>query len=487
MRNFAASLNTAKMSGHFAPPPMTAQFHRPGSNLPPGWELVEDESGAGDDYYWNVDTDETSYDPPAWPEDALPPPPPPPPPPMMHRKSSSRMSMQRANSYRGADIPAVPLGHDEFYAAQPPPPMAGGLPPPPPPPMAEDQRYSHTDELPPPPPPPPMMGVIGAAHNGLPPPPPPPMGVVAAAARGLPPPPPPPEPTRQVGVIGAVAQGLPPPPPPPHAAATAPPPRRRRGVPPPSGPKPGSAKPPPPAAPPPPPAETGGGDHSGDAYAGLPDMPRGKFRAGQKHASLPLGSALHEYATMRVYGCAVPAPVAVAWAGLVLSGGLESVGVFRLAAEAKELTAMENMLHKGGVPSPKTPPEVFATSLKSFLRRLPSGGLLARAPRDLIDACSDERDGAAAAEELAAVLAPPERNLLGWLLLAIRRTAALERRNKMGVRNLALVFAPNLACGKHLEPMEEMIRVQETARALFTMCDRPPRGLYDGYVYDSFV
>ena len=183
----------------------------------------------------------------------------------------------------------------------------------------------------------------------------------------------------------------------------------------------------------------------------------------------------------------VPAPVAVAWAGLVLSGGLESVGVFRLAAEAKELTAMENMLHKGGVPSPKTPPEVFATSLKSFLRRLPSGGLLARAPRDLIDACSDERDGAAAAEELAAVLAPPERNLLGWLLLAIRRTAALERRNKMGVRNLALVFAPNLACGKHLEPMEEMIRVQETARALFTMCDRPPRGLYDGYVYDSFV
>ena len=155
--------------------------------------------------------------------------------------------------------------------------------------------------------------------------------------------------------------------------------------------------------------------------------------------------------------------------------------------KAKELTAMENMLHKGGVPSPKTPPEVFATSLKSFLRRLPSGGLLARAPRDLIDACSDERDGAAAAEELAAVLAPPERNLLGWLLLAIRRTAALERRNKMGVRNLALVFAPNLACGKHLEPMEEMIRVQETARALFTMCDRPPRGLYDGYVYDSFV
>ena len=81
------------------------------------------------------------------------------------------------------------------------------------------------------------------------------------------------------------------------------------------------------------------------------------------------------------------------------------------------------------------------------------------------------------------MLAPPERNLLGWLLLAIRRTAALGGGTRWRAQPRARLRAQPR--GKHLEPME-MIRVQETARALF-MCDRPPRGLYDSYVYDSFV
>ena len=100
---------------------------------------------------------------------------------------------------------------------------------------------------------------------------------------------------------------------------------------------------------------------------------------------------------------------------------LEATGVVPISGLAVFMwlvMAGSNMLHKGGVPSPKTPPEVFATSLKSFLRRLPCGGLLARAPRDLIDACSDERDG----EQVACTTKGPVPVLIAVKAIAIANT-----------------------------------------------------------------
>lgn len=79
--------------------------------------------------------------------------------------------------------------------------------------------------------------------------------------------------------------------------------------------------------------------------------------------------------------------LAALWSALVSSGGLRVLGIFRTAPDPRAALALEKQLAKGLHP-PAAAPEALAHLLKSFLRRLPGGGLLGLVPRHLLGACA---------------------------------------------------------------------------------------------------
>ena len=69
-------------------------------------------------------------------------------------------------------------------------------------------------------------------------------------------------------------------------------------------------------------------------------------------------------------------------------------------------------------------------------------------------------------------LPPLERGLLQWLVRVMQETAKFRGHNKMGLRNLSVVFAPNLSTPSD-NPIEDIVTIEETANALFGLCAEP--------------
>ena len=54
----------------------------------------------------------------------------------------------------------------------------------------------------------------------------------------------------------------------------------------------------------------------------------------------------------------------------------------------------------------------------------------------------------------------------------MQETARFRKCNKMGLRNLSVVFAPNLSTPSD-NPIEDIVTTEETANALFGLCAEP--------------
>ena len=77
---------------------------------------------------------------------------------------------------------------------------------------------------------------------------------------------------------------------------------------------------------------------------------------------------------------------------------------------------------------------------------------------EVITECTDD----AGCQRLLDELAPAERALLCWLVRVTYEAAALTEENKMNVRNLTLVLAPNLfgPPNPKANPMEELMLIK---------------------------
>ena len=84
-------------------------------------------------------------------------------------------------------------------------------------------------------------------------------------------------------------------------------------------------------------------------------------------------------------------------------------------------------------------PPILRSLIKSFLRRLP-GGLLGGIPRETIADCTSPEGY----RELCRGLTSRERSVLEFIVRVVVEVASREAENKMGLRNLTLVLAPNL-------------------------------------------
>ncbi|CAM0147841.1 unnamed protein product [Urochloa decumbens] len=126
---------------------------------------------------------------------------------------------------------------------------------------------------------------------------------------------------------------------------------------------------------------------------------------------------------------------------LYQQGGLAAEGIFRIAADgAQEQRARDHLNCSGVVPDQGVDVHCLAGLIKAWFRELP-GGVLDSLPADEVARCQTEED---CARLCATRLPAPKAALLDWAVNLMADVAREEKANKMGTRNLAMVFAPNM-------------------------------------------
>ena len=188
-------------------------------------------------------------------------------------------------------------------------------------------------------------------------------------------------------------------------------------------------------------------------------------------------AALEEYETVTCYCCEVPLTIVQLWSALYASEngqGLCREGIFRLAPDPKEVQKAEREIISGKpIKEGQIQPEILAHLIKSFFRRLPGAGVLSGVPIQalVVVGCSESKEDCAG---LLNSMRPKERSLLEWLIRLILEVNFRREENKMNLRNLCVVWAPNLrlidalaAAGS--DPVEELRNVDHVANALHAL------------------
>lgn len=166
-------------------------------------------------------------------------------------------------------------------------------------------------------------------------------------------------------------------------------------------------------------------------------------------------------------GCTVPKIITSLCEALQSTGGFQKEGVFRLAASTTEQAALKNQVasHNYKI-EPSVNPHAIASTIKLFLRELdkplfPSNlyqtclrlGLKAKEDPDL-DSKEQRFD------EMYSQVPSVNRATIEYVIRFIAEVAKHEKVNRMGVRNLAIIFAPSMLRDPSGDPMSMMRNTQ---------------------------
>ncbi|KAL6853350.1 hypothetical protein ACP4OV_019379 [Aristida adscensionis] len=127
-------------------------------------------------------------------------------------------------------------------------------------------------------------------------------------------------------------------------------------------------------------------------------------------------------------------------------GGLNVEGIFRITADDTQEHYLRDQLNAGLVPD-GIDVHCLAGLIKAWFRELP-GGVLDSLPASEVTRCESPEE---CARLCAAHLPPAKAALLDWAVNLMADVAQHEKANKMGTRNVAMVFAPNMT--QTLDPM----------------------------------
>ncbi|OEL14825.1 Rho GTPase-activating protein 2 [Dichanthelium oligosanthes] len=147
-------------------------------------------------------------------------------------------------------------------------------------------------------------------------------------------------------------------------------------------------------------------------------------------------------------------------------GGLEAEGIFRITAEGGQERYARDQLNSSGVVPDGVDVHCLAGLIKAWFRELP-GGLLDSLPADEVLRCQTEDD---CARLCAARLPSPKAALLDWAVNLMADVAREEKANKMGTRNVAMVFAPNMT--QALDPLTALKHAVQVMNFLNMLIER---------------
>lgn len=143
--------------------------------------------------------------------------------------------------------------------------------------------------------------------------------------------------------------------------------------------------------------------------------------------------------------------------------GLTQEGVFRVPAEENQMKRDREFIIKGNYSEVKDI-HCISNLIKVFYRELPHG-ILNLIPNEVFDKCEDERACARGYNALP----HSQKQLFTWLLDLLVEVAKNEASNKMTIRALAIVVAPNLLRIDIEKPMESLAITQKSVTFLLNI------------------
>lgn len=146
---------------------------------------------------------------------------------------------------------------------------------------------------------------------------------------------------------------------------------------------------------------------------------------------------------------------------IILTSGLESEGIFRVAGDAAEINELKERFNKNAFDGAYRDVNTVASLLKIWFRELPSPVLNA-IPKASIFNATDQDNCIQAYQGLPEM----ERTLLDWLIDLLMTVAAKSHINKMTIQNLAIVVAPNLYNPPGSDPIEGLVLSQKCVQFL---------------------
>uniref|UniRef100_A0ACD5XF00 Uncharacterized protein n=1 Tax=Avena sativa TaxID=4498 RepID=A0ACD5XF00_AVESA len=152
-------------------------------------------------------------------------------------------------------------------------------------------------------------------------------------------------------------------------------------------------------------------------------------------------------------------------------GGLATEGIFRVAADgAQEQRVRDHLDLAGATPEDDAGVDVhcLAGLIKAWFRELP-GGLLGALPEEEVARCASEEEAGRLCEKLE----PAKAALLDWAVQLMADVASEEGRNRMGSRNVAMVFAPNMT--QEVDPLTALKYTVQVMNFLNLLIERALR------------
>jgi RhoGAP domain len=176
------------------------------------------------------------------------------------------------------------------------------------------------------------------------------------------------------------------------------------------------------------------------AAADAPLTPRENTRALQEAKSGHFGLKLSKYACQPLYGytAEIPSVLVLIHRHFVNKNGLRTEGVFRLQPSQKDLKAVKALVNRGETDF-NTDAIVMARLLGMWFSELPTPILAGIKDKKILNA-----DSAESAWSAFNKVKEPNRSIALWTLDVLVRVASHDDENKMGINNLANVWAPNL-------------------------------------------
>ncbi|GMH53849.1 hypothetical protein TL16_g01545 [Triparma laevis f. inornata] len=194
-------------------------------------------------------------------------------------------------------------------------------------------------------------------------------------------------------------------------------------------------------------------------YEGLPDG--AEWKVMNKQFGIPLGAVPKR--TVKGYDERVPAVLEMLKNYLVKNGGIDIVGIFRLAPDKDDCNWAKQQINEGEFEAVDDV-NIVANLIKVFFRELPVS-LLEQFRDEDICKIAEMQVGEGVLEAVERVCGENKTilSLIYWLFDLMSAVVQNEDNNKMSAKNMAIVMSPNLFSINSENPMVALTMSQKVA------------------------
>jgi len=196
-------------------------------------------------------------------------------------------------------------------------------------------------------------------------------------------------------------------------------------------------------------------DEKTQTFVGLPDEWEASLN---KQFGMPLKDCKN--VKLDDYDAPIPEVLVTMKDYFLKNNGLSTEGIFRIAPDGAESSYVKDLLNKGKFKS-CSDIHCIANLIKVFFRELPGSVIKDVKPERIIECETPEKAG-----EIIESLREPCLSVVRWLLDLCLMVSAKSKVNKMSMKNLSIVIAPNLFEGMEMAVTLQLVFASKAAEFL---------------------